>query len=89
MIGAPLHYEPMDDREKTWEGIRAASLSLIPGVGHVYLGKTRGYWIIAIGVILILLWKFFWPPAQLLYISFTIFTAVDAYSFAKRGHGLM
>ncbi len=79
----------MDDREKTWHGLRAASLSLIAGVGHLYLGEKRGYVVLAFGVALILISRFIWPPAEVLYISLAIFSAFDAYSFAKRGHGLM
>ncbi|MEE8239897.1 MAG: hypothetical protein V3R16_01400 [Nitrospirales bacterium] len=78
----------MDDRRKTWEGIRAASLSVLPGVGHLYLGEKRGYWVLAFGLGLVLIWKTLWPPAQILYISVAIFSAVDAFAIAKRGYGL-
>lgn len=79
----------MDERAKTWEGIRAASLSILAGAGHLYLGARRGYWLLAVGLGLILTWKLFWPPAQLLYVSYAIFVAVDAYAIAKRGQGLL
>lgn len=79
----------MDEREKTLEGVLAASLSIVAGVGHLYLGQRRGYYILAVAVALILTWKLFWPPAQLLYISLAIFTAVDAFAIAKRGRGLI
>jgi hypothetical protein len=79
----------MDDREKTWHGLRAASLSIVAGIGHLYLGEKRGYLLLAFGVTLLLIARLLWPPAELLYISFAIFSAVDAYSVAKRGHGLM
>ena len=79
----------MDNREKTWHGLRAASLSIIAGVGHLYLGEKKGYVILAFGLGLILVSKIIWPPAEILYISVAIFSAVDAYSIAKRGHGLM
>ncbi len=79
----------MDAREKTWHGIRAASLSVLAGSGHLYLGDKRGYWVLAFGVTLLLIGKLIWPPAELLYISVAIFAAADAYSIAKRGHGLM
>ena len=78
----------MDAREKTWHGIRAASLSIVAGVGHLYLGEKRGYWVLAFGITLIVIGRLIWPPAQVLYISVAIFAAVDAYSIAKRGHGL-
>lgn len=79
----------MNEREKTLEGVLAASLSIVAGVGHLYLGQRRGYYILAVAVALILTWKLFWPPAQLLYISLAIFTAVDAFAIAKRGRGLI
>lgn len=79
----------MDNREKTWHGLRAASLSVVPGIGHLYLGEKRGYAVTAFAVTLFLISRFLWPPAELLYLSLAIFSAVDAYSIAKRGHGLM
>lgn len=78
----------MDAREQTWHGIRAASLSIMAGLGHLYLGEKRGYWVLAFGITLIVIGKLIWPPAEVLYISVAIFAAVDAYSIAKRGHGL-
>jgi hypothetical protein len=79
----------MDNREKTWHGARAASLSILAGVGHLYLGEKRGYVIIAFGAILFLTSRLFWQPAELLYLSLAIFSAVDAFAIAKRGYGLM
>lgn len=79
----------MDEREKTWNGVLAASLSIIPGVGHLYLGEKRGYLVLLFAAGLILIWKLGWKPAELLYISVAIFSGADAFSFAKRGHGLM
>ena len=79
----------MDSREKTWHGLRAASLSIVTGVGHLYLGEKRGVVIFLFGMGLLILSRTLWPPAELLYISLVIFCAVDAYSIAKRGYGLM
>ena len=79
----------MDNQEKTRHGLLAASLSLLPGVGHLYLGEKRGYAVVAFAVTLFLVSRFLWPPADLLYLSLVIFSGVDAYSIAKRGHGLM
>jgi len=78
----------MDDREKTWQGMRAASLSLIAGMGHLYLGERRGYGLLAGGAALLLISRVWWRPAELFYISLVIVSAVDAYSIAKRGYGL-
>lgn len=79
----------MDGREKTWHGLRAASLSVIAGLGHLYLGERSGYGFLAFGATLFVLSRTIWPPAELLYLSFAIFSAVDAFSIAKRGHGLV
>lgn len=79
----------MDNREKTWHGLRAASLSLIPGLGHLYLGEKRGYVIVAFAIALFLISRLLWAPAELLYLSMIVFSGGDAYSIAKRGHGLM
>lgn len=79
----------MDNREKTWHGVRAASLSVLAGLGHLYLGEKRGYLVLAFGIVLIVIARTMWPPAELLYVSFAIFSAADAYSIAKRGHGLI
>ena len=79
----------MDSREKTWHGLRAASLSIVAGVGHLYLGEKRGYVVFLFGMALLIISRTIWPPAELLYVSFAIFCAVDAYSIAKRGYGLM
>lgn len=75
-------------REKTLNGIAAATLSVLAGVGHLFLGEQRGYVFLASGLGLIIISKFFWPVGWLFYLSFAIFSAFDAFSFAKRGYGL-
>lgn len=92
LLDHPLRLTPhpaMDDREKTWHGVRAASLSIVAGVGHLYLGEKRGYAIIAFGATLFMTSRLFWQPAELLYLSLVIFSAIDAFAIAKRGYGLM
>ncbi len=79
----------MDAGEKTWHGLRAATLSVVAGLGHLYLGEKRGYTVLAFGLALLTISRTIWRPAELLYLSFAIFSAFDAYSIAKRGHGLM
>ena len=79
----------MDNREKTWHGLRAATLSVVAGLGHLYLGEKRGYTVLAFGLALLVISRTIWRPAELLYLSFAIFSSFDAYSIAKRGHGLM
>ncbi|TLY30944.1 MAG: hypothetical protein E6K63_00235 [Nitrospirae bacterium] len=79
----------MGSRQKTWHGVRAASLSIVAGLGHLYLGKKRGYAIVGVGATLFVISRLFWQPAELLYLSLAIFSAGDAYAIAKRGYGLM
>jgi hypothetical protein len=76
------------DREKILNGIAAATLSVLAGVGHLFLGVQRGYVFLACGLALIIISKFYWPVGWLFYVSFAIFSAFDAFSFAKRGYGL-
>ncbi|GJL64375.1 MAG: hypothetical protein NPIRA04_30290 [Nitrospirales bacterium] len=77
-----------DERDKTWYGIGAATLSVIAGLGHLYLGISRGYWFIVISIILIIIGEYYWHVATWIYIQFAIFAAFDAFSFGKRGRGL-
>jgi hypothetical protein len=79
----------MDNREKTWRGIQAALLSIIPGVGHLYLGEKRGYWLLIAGMALLMLSRLWWLQLELLYMSLAIVSAFDAYGIAKRGYGLI
>lgn len=76
------------EKEKTLNGIGAATLSVLAGVGHLFLGLSRGYVFLASGLALIIISKFFWPVGWLFYASLAIFSAFDAFSFAKRGYGL-
>jgi hypothetical protein len=78
----------MDEREKTWQGLRAASLSIVTGIGHLYIGEKRGYLLLAIGAALFLISRFLWPPAELFYVMLVIVSAFDAYAIVKRGYGL-
>ena len=78
----------MDEQDKTWQAIGAATLSILSGVGHLYLGVNRGYIFLVCGFSMIMISQWFWPPGWLFYVQFAIFTAFDAFSFAKRGHGL-
>jgi hypothetical protein len=78
----------MDDREKTMHAIGAASLSILAGMGHLYLGVKRGKLFLGCSLLMILIGQFFWPPAWFLYVQFAIFAAFDAFAFGKRGHGL-
>ena len=77
-----------DERDKTWHGIGAATLSIVAGMGHLYLGVQRGYWFVACTVVMYVVAEFYWPSAWWIYIQFAIFAAFDAFSFGKRGRGL-
>ena len=79
----------MDNREKTWHGLRAAGLSIVPGLGHLYIGEKRGYAILAIGLTLLLISRLVWQPADLFYLSIAIFSAFDAFAIVKQGRGLI
>ena len=50
----------MDEREKMWHEIRAASLLIAAGVGHLYLGEKRGYGFLACGATLFLISRLFY-----------------------------
>jgi hypothetical protein len=78
----------MDERKKTLNGIAAASLSILPGMGHLYLGVKRARIFLVCGVLMLVISKFFWETGWLWYIQFAIFAGVDAFAFAKRGRGL-
>ena len=80
--------ETDEEREKTWYGVGAATLSVIAGLGHLDVGVTRGYWFIVGGVTMVIIGEYYWHVATWIYIQFAIFAAFDAFSFAKRGRGL-
>ena len=77
-----------DERDKTANAVAAATLSILGGVGHLYLGIKRGYIFLACSLVMILISQVFWSTGWLIYVQFAIFTAFDAFSFAKRGFGL-
>ncbi len=81
--------EVMDIREKIWHGLRAASLSVMPGAGHLYIGEKRGYTLLVSALTLLLVSRLIWPPAELFYLSLAIFSAFDVYATVKRGYGLI
>ena len=78
----------MDKHQKTLDGLGAALLSILPGMGHLYLGVKRSHVFLSCGVALLVVAKFFWPMGWLFYIQLAIFSGVDAFSFGKRGRGL-
>ena len=77
----------MTDRDKNVDALAAASLSILAGVGHLYLGIGRGYFFLVVSLILIIISKFFWPTGWLIYLQWVILAGFDAFSFGKRGRG--
>ncbi len=88
MVSLVDRYSSMDEREKTLNALGAAFLSILPGMGHFFLGVKRGGIYLACAVGMIIISKFFWPTGWLFYIQFAIFAGFDAFAFGKRGRGL-
>ena len=86
MVGSESH--SMNEREKTLNAVGAAFLSILPGMGHLYLGVKRAQVFLVCGLALLVVAKFFWPMGWLFYIQLAIFSGVDAFSFGKRDRGL-
>jgi len=71
--------------------IFATVLSLVlPGLGHFFLGLRRGVWFAVPSVVLLYLsWANLWEFADVVFLSLGIIAAFDAFSFARRGHGII
>jgi hypothetical protein len=69
----------------------AAGLSLVlAGLGHVFLGLWRGLWFAVPSMFLLYLyWMEQWEYADVVFLSLGIFAAFDAFSIARRGHGII
>lgn len=69
----------------------AAALSLIlAGLGHAFLGLWRGLWFaIPSTFLLYLYWAGQSEYADVFFLSLGIFAAFDAFSFARRGFGIV
>jgi hypothetical protein len=69
----------------------AAGLSLVlAGLGHAFLGLSRGMWFALPSIFfLYLYWVGQWEYADVVFLSLGIFAAFDAFSFARRGHGII
>lgn len=79
----------MDVRQKTWHGFRAACLSILAGLGHLYVGEKRGVWLLTVGLTLFIVSRFLRQSALWVYFGLVIVSAVDAYCIVKLDHGLM
>jgi len=69
------------------------ALSLVlAGLGHVFLGLWRGLWFAIPSLFLLYIyWGGLWDQdmAMAVFISLGILSAFDAFSFAKRGYGIL
>ena len=71
--------------------IFAAALSLVlAGLGRFFLGLRRGVWFaVPSAVLLYLSWANLWEFADVVFLSLGIVAVFDAFSFARRGHGII
>ncbi|MCS6263403.1 MAG: hypothetical protein H8K11_06550 [Nitrospira sp.] len=79
----------MDPLEKTSHACRAAALSLVPGLGHLYIGEKRGGPLLLAGVLLIVLWMVVFSAALVPLIGLVLFCMGDTYLTVSRGRGLL
>ena len=79
----------MDPLEKTSHACRAAALSLVPGLGHLYIGEKRGGPLLLAGVLLIVLWMVVFSVALVPLVGLVLFCMGDTYLTVSRGRGLL
>ena len=79
----------MDPLEKTSHACRAAALSLVPGLGHLYIGEKRGGPLLLAGVLLIVLWMALFSFALVPLIGLVLFCMGDTYLTVSRDRGLL
>lgn len=78
----------MDALEKTWHARRAAILSVVPGLGHLYIGEKRGYWIVLATAAFLVVWQVSRIVAAFLYAVLVAAAARDTFLIVKRDRGL-
>ena len=78
----------MDALEKTWHARRAAVLSVVPGIGHLYIGEKRGYWVLLVTVGILGVWQVNGFVAAALYGVLVPVAAWDTFLTVTRDHGL-
>ena len=78
----------MDALEKTRHARRAAVLSMAPGLGHLYIGEKRGYWVLLITVVVLGIWQVNGIVAAVLYGILVTVAARDTFLTVKRDRGL-
>lgn len=79
----------MDPLEKTSHACRAAALSVVPGLGHLYIGEKRGGPLLLAGLVLIALWIGLFSFALLPLIGLILFCMGDTYLTVSRDRGLL
>ncbi|HQV46389.1 MAG: hypothetical protein KA240_18515 [Nitrospira sp.] len=79
----------MDPLEKTSHACRAAALSLVPGLGHLYIGEKRGGPLLLAGVLLIVLWLAAFSFLLVPLIGLVLFCMGDTYLTVSRDRGLL
>lgn len=77
----------MDSRERTVRGLQAAGLSLLPGLGHLYIGERKGFRILAASLLVMVGARYWWSPALIAYAGLAAWSAADAFLIVKRGRG--
>ncbi|HET6674473.1 MAG TPA: hypothetical protein VFG71_03995 [Nitrospiraceae bacterium] len=79
----------MDAGEKSRHAARAASLCLLPGLGHLYIGEKRGYWLMIISIgVGSSAWLLWWPVVWL-YLGLVAVSMWDTYLVVTRDRGLL
>ena len=78
----------MDALEKTWHASRAAVLSMVPGLGHLYIGEKRGYWVLLVTVNVLGVWQVNGIAAAILYGVLVTVAVWDTVLIVKRDRGL-
>ncbi|CAE6787082.1 conserved hypothetical protein [Nitrospira defluvii] len=79
----------MDPLEKTSHACRAAALSLVPGLGHLYIGEKRGGPLFIAGVVLMVLWVGLFSFALVPLVGLILFCMGDTYLTVSRDRGLL
>lgn len=76
--------------ENRWRPIVAALLSLLfAGLGHLYLRRYGRGGLLLILALFLLRTSGYSPRAMMLNVILFVFSAFDAYSFGKRGFGII
>ena len=76
----------MDSRERTVRGLQAAGLSLLPGLGHLYIGERKGFRILAASLLVMVGARYWWSSLLIAYAGLAAWSAADAFLIVKRGH---